>query len=104
MSETENNDALLRLEIIMSQSIEDDFVNAFMNDATGQMFTKVDKVMGRGISIPKMGDSIWPQLNCMYIVYCTKKEAECVISIVNKLRNQYPNEGLAAFCSEAHCL
>ena len=55
---------LQRLEIIMSQSIEEDFVTAFMKEDTGRMFTKLPMVMGRGVTDPKMGDAVWPQLNC----------------------------------------
>lgn len=95
---------LQRLEIIMSQSIEEDFVTAFMKKDTGRMFTKLPVVMGRGITDPKMGDSVWPQLNCMYIVICTKEQAEVVKGIVADLHKEYPREGLACFKSRVKML
>lgn len=91
---------LQRLEIIMSQSIEEDFVTAFMKEDTGRMFTKLPVVMGRGVSDPKMGDAVWPQLNCMYIIICTKEHAEVTKAIVSRLHQEYPHEGLACFTSK----
>lgn len=91
---------LQRLEIVMSQSIEEDFVTAFMREDTGRMFTKLPVVMGRGVTDPKMGDSVWPQLNCMYIVICTKEQAEVTKDIISRLHQEYPNEGLACFSSK----
>ena len=91
----ENSEKLFRLEIILSQSIEEDFVNAFLTKQTGNMFTKIDNVMGRGFSVPKMGDAIWPQLNCMYIVYCTEAQTNVIKDIISDLRQEYPDEGIA---------
>ena len=95
---------LQRLEIIMSQSIEEDFVTAFMKEDTGRMFTKLPMVMGRGVTDPKMGDAVWPQLNCMYIVICTKEQAVVVKSIIDRLHQEYPKEGLACFKSKVKLL
>lgn len=95
---------LQRLEIIMSQSIEEDFVTAFMKEDTGRMFTKLPMVMGRGVTDPKMGDAVWPQLNCMYIIICTKEQATVVKSIIDKLHREYPKEGLACFKSKVKLL
>lgn len=91
---------LQRLEIVMSQSIEEDFVSAFMKEDTGRMFTKLPVVMGRGVTDPKMGDAVWPQLNCMYIIICTKEQAEVTKDIVSRLHQEYPYEGLACFTSK----
>lgn len=98
------DDKLFRLEIVLSQSIEEDFVKAFLEHDTGHMFTKMNDVMGRGFSVPKMGDNIWPQLNCMYIVYCTKEQASVTKEILNQLRREYPGEGIACFRSKAKML
>ncbi|AEE15669.1 PG0541 family transporter-associated protein [Treponema brennaborense] len=92
---------LVRLEIIMSQSMEDDFIAAFTKADTGKMFTKIPQAMGQGFSVPKMGDAIWPQLNCIYIVFCTKTQYAEVRKIIHRLRKEYPGEGLACFRSKA---
>lgn len=92
---------LIRLEIIMSQSIEEDFVNNFMNTDTGLMYTRIPDIMGRGFSVPKMGDSVWPQTNSMYIVYCTEEQSKNIIEIIKNLRKEYKSEGISCFCSKA---
>lgn len=94
-------DKFFRYEIILSQSIEEDFVRAFLERDTGRMFTKLNRVMGRGLSVPKMGDSIWPQFNCLYIVYCTKAQGAEIKEIIRELRKEYPDEGAACFRTKA---
>lgn len=94
-------DCVVRLEITMSQAIEEDFVTKFMAEDTGKKFTKLPVVMGRGNTEPKMGDAVWPQVNCMYIVFCTEDQSQHVVDIVLELRSVYPNEGIACFKSSA---
>ncbi len=101
---SQDEEKLFRLEIILSQSIEEDFVKAFLEKDTGHMFTKLDNVMGQGCSVPKMGDSIWPQLNCMYITYCTKSQSSEIKAIIKSLRKEYPGEGIACFKTKAKIL
>lgn len=104
-SKSKGDDSKLhRLEIIMSQSIEEDFVADFMKEDTGRMFTKLPVVMGRGVTNPKMGDAVWPQLNCMYIIICTKEQAEVTKGIVSRLHQEYPNEGLVCFVSKVRVM
>lgn len=104
ISMIKEQDSLFRLEIILSQSIEDDFLADFLRCDTGHMFTKIDKVMGQGFSTPKMGSSIWPQLNSMYIVYCPQEKISSIKEILDSLRKEYPGEGVACFLSEAKVL
>lgn len=99
-----NEPKLFRVEIILSQSIEEDFVTAFMKKDTGKMYTKLPMVMGRGVTDPKMGDAIWPQLNCMYIIICTGEQADVIKGIIADLHREYPNEGLACFKSKVKML
>ena len=94
-----NNEVKNRLEITMSQAIEEDFINSFLAKDTGKMFTKIPVVMGQGNSEPKMGDAIWPQLNCMYIVICSDKEEKVIVDIIQSLHKMYPKEGL--FCTKS---
>jgi len=89
-----------RMEIIFSQSIDDDFMNACTEKRVGTYFTKIPDVLGKGCSVPKMGDNVWPQLNTMYIMYCEKEECEQIQEIVVALRAQYPTEGIASFISD----
>lgn len=91
----------VRLEIIFSQALEEDFQLAFREEGVGRRFTKFESVMGAGCSDPKLGDAVWPQLNMMYVIYCDKDEAKRIYAIVRKLRKKFLTEGIACFMSRA---
>lgn len=86
-----------RLDIIFSQSIDDDFILACEEKKVGQRFTKIPVVLGKGFSVPKMGDAVWPQTNTMYCVFCSDEEADALVDILKQLRKEYPGEGIACF-------
>lgn len=91
----------VRLEIIFSQAVEEDFEQAFSELGIGKRFTKFASVMGAGFSTPRLGNAVWPQLNMMYIIYCANEEADKIKGVITRLRNQYPTEGIACFVSQA---
>jgi len=90
-----------RVELIFSQAIEEDFVQLFKEKEVASRYTKLAGVMGAGYSNPRLGDAIWPQLNVMYIVYCSEEDCQKIIEIVEQLRVQYIGEGIACFVSTA---
>lgn len=90
-----------RVEIIFSQAIEEDFVQLFKEKNVAVRYTKLENIMGAGYSNPRLGDSVWPQLNVMYIIYCSEEDCKTIISIVEQLRLQYIGEGIACFVSES---
>lgn len=90
-----------RVEIIFSQALEEDFEAEFKENKVGSKFTKLSNVMGAGFCNPRLGNSIWPQLNMMYIIYCSQEESDKIIAIVEKLREKYLGEGIACFVSES---
>ncbi len=92
---------LVRVEIIYSQALDEDFTLAFKEAGVAKRFTKLNNVMGAGCSTPRMGDNVWPQLNMMYLIFCEKEEAEKIQEIVNRIRGQYTTEGVACFISSA---
>ncbi len=89
-----------RVEIILSQSIDEDFITACDEKNVGKGFTKIPGIQGRGYSVPKQGDAVWPQLNTLFIVYCKDEEVEVLFEIVEELRKKYPTEGASFFESE----
>lgn len=89
-----------RLEIICSQSMEEDIIEGFKNRKI-KCYTEFPSVMGSGYSVPKLGDAIWPQLNAMFIVYCTKEDAQKIKGLIKDLRKRYVGEGLACYVSKA---
>ncbi len=90
---------LTRLELIFSQALEEDFVAEFKEKKLAARYTKIANVMGAGYSNPRLGDAIWPQLNIMYIIYCSEEEAQKIIEICQSLREKYISEGIACFKS-----
>ncbi|WP_059369496.1 PG0541 family transporter-associated protein, partial [Treponema endosymbiont of Eucomonympha sp.] len=90
----------IRLELIMSQAIEDDFLSGLEAAAPGAKYTQYADAAGRGYSAPKLGSSVWPQLNTVFVLCCEADEAETVLGVVRGLRERYAGEGLACFKSE----
>ena len=92
---------LKRVEIILSAAVDEDFMDGFKKKGIGAHYTKISGVTGAGFSNPKLGDSVWPQLNEMIIVYCSKDEAEKILDLAEQIREKYPMEGIACFVSKA---
>ncbi|MCK9170717.1 MAG: hypothetical protein M0P01_09910 [Treponema sp.] len=90
-----------RVELIFSQALEEDFIEAFRRNMI-QKFTELPAVRGQGFSTPKLGDEIWPQLNAMMIVYCGDEDEIKIEKIVAGMREKYVTEGIACFVSKAH--
>lgn len=92
---------MVRIELIYSQAVEEDFFEAFREERVAYHYSKIANVTGAGFSNPKLGDAIWPQLNEMMIIYCSEEESKKICDIVDKLREHYPAEGIACFISAA---
>lgn len=86
-----------RVEIIFSQSIEDDILESLKDIQAAQFFTLIPGVRGRGYSTPKMGDPVWPEVNELMIIYCDDDSSEEIRERLERVRERYPNEGLAIF-------
>ncbi|AEV30079.1 hypothetical protein SpiGrapes_2303 [Sphaerochaeta pleomorpha str. Grapes] len=93
-----------KLEIIVSQAIDEDFLHDCKVLRVAQHYTKAVGVLGSGHSVPKMGDEIWPQLNNHYMIVVEDEEMEAIKRIVDNLRKTYPNEGIACFVSSVEAL
>lgn len=90
-----------RLEIIINLSIEEDLLELFKKKKVALKFTRFPEVHGAGHSEPKQGNSIWPEENVMYVVYCTEEEAEVIRTVVRELKGYFPNEGTKVFETNA---
>jgi len=87
-----------RIEIIFSQAIEEDILDALAPIPEAQFFSLIPGVKGRGYTTPKMGDSIWPEINELMIIYCMNDDAAAAIeAAIKKLQAKYTREGLALF-------
>ncbi len=87
----------VRIEIICSQALDEDFTEEFEKNNLSKYYTKISPVMGSGNSNPHLGDAIWPQLNTLYIIYCSEEDAEKIKQIVVKLRKLFVTEGIGCF-------
>lgn len=94
-----------RVEVILTQAIEDDFVQFYEKACKEKKikckYTKINNIQGQGNTIPKMGDSIWPQLNTLFVVYCEEDGVQIISEIMKFLHRVYVGEGAAAFVSDA---
>ena len=100
-SEATGDGMRVRVELIFSEALEEDFDQIFKEEKIGKHFTKIANVMGAGYNNPHLGDSVWPQLNTMYIIYCGEDEARKIYDVVVRLRKKYLTEGIACFMSTA---
>lgn len=96
-----------RIEIVLTQAIESDFLQLYERECRRAgikcKYTKLENVMGSGNTDPKLGDSIWPQLNVMFILYVEDGFVPVVSNIMKKLHEMYVGEGTAAFATECNC-
>jgi hypothetical protein len=93
-------DKRIRLEFIMSQALEDDFLREIEKVLPACKYTQLTGVHGKGYSVPKLGDAVWPQENTLFVLYVAEYESEKIVEVINALRKEYTGEGLACFRSE----
>ena len=94
-----------RIEIIFSQSLEEDLVQwieaASQDLSSKPMYTIIPSVLGKGNSNPKMNDAIWPEVNEILIIYTESEDFQKYVEEgIEKIRLQYPREGIAFFVME----
>jgi hypothetical protein len=91
----------VRLEIITSEAVSEDFVAQTNYAVPDFAYTKVPVAHGRGNTSPKLGEATWPEINVVFTIYCTEEEAGRILAIVGMMRGKYPDEGVACFKSYA---
>ena len=88
---------MIRLEIIANRSVEENILEALVREGVGKYYTKHPTIFGVGTSGPRMGDPIWPEENFAIVVWCDKEEAKKIRRAVQKVKKQYPDEGIKMF-------
>lgn len=91
-----------RIEIIFSQALEEDllqWIETAPKDLSSKpMYTIIPSVLGKGNSNPKLNDSIWPEINEIMILYTENEDFQSYVEKgVEKIRAEYPREGIAFF-------
>jgi hypothetical protein len=93
-----------RLELIANRSVRDDLMEIFAKRGIAKRYTEMPNVFGYGTSEPKQGDSIWPELNFLLIIYCDEEEARAVADAVREIKSYFPGEGVKLFSHDAETL
>jgi hypothetical protein len=88
-----------RVEVIFSQALEDEILTALAPIPEAARYSIIPNVRGRGYTIPKMGDAIWPGINEILIIYCSDAGAKAIEKAVGLVRDESPNEGVAFFAT-----
>ncbi len=88
-----------RIEFIINQSVDEVFTSLCEKYQVGKFYTKIPNVTGNGFSGAKLGTPQNPGLNNMYIIYAPKEDIPMFKKIIETLRTQYPDAGVACFLS-----
>lgn len=88
---------MIRVEIVANHSVEENIFEAFAKEQVGKYYTKFSNVLGVGSAGPRMGDAIWPEENFVLVIWCEPREAMGIKRAVNKVKEQFPDEGITFF-------
>ena len=88
---------MTRIELFTNRSVEENLLDAFKYHGVAKAYSKIPVVHGVGGSGPRMGDSVWPEENVAFIIWCDDVEAEGVKRAVDEVKAQFPDEGIKLF-------
>ena len=88
---------MIRIEIVANHSVEENILEALKSEGAGKYYTKYPGIFGVGTTGPRMGDAIWPEENFALIIWCEDDEAKAIQRAVEKVKEQFPGEGIKIF-------
>jgi hypothetical protein len=88
---------MLRLEIFINRSVEENLLEAFKDEGVATAYSKIPVMHGVGRQGPRMGDAIWPEENIGFVIYCEAEEAEGIKRAVDSVKEKFPDEGIKVF-------
>jgi hypothetical protein len=91
---------MIRIEIFTNRSVEENLLEAFKDEGVAKAYSKIPIVHGAGHSGPRMGDSVWPEENVAFIIWCDDAEADGIRRAVQSVKRAFPGEGIKLFSSE----
>jgi hypothetical protein len=86
-----------RVEIIAAQAILEDVLEAFEHYAVPMHYTIIPTAHGKGNTIPKLGDDVWPEENFILIIYCENATLEKIEKAIQLVKKKYDHEGIGYF-------
>jgi hypothetical protein len=88
---------MIRVEVICSNSVNEDVLDAFKKEGVAKFYTQYPNVHGIGSHGPRMGDAVWPEENSVFVIWCEEAEARGIQRAVEKVKKNFPDEGLEIF-------
>jgi nitrogen regulatory protein PII len=90
-----------RIEIITNQSIEEDLLEMISTPDSSFNYTLIPNVRGRGRQGTREGSALWPERNCLLLLFIEDSQVDKIKEIVNKLKEKFPREGTKLYISQA---
>jgi hypothetical protein len=87
-----------RIEIISSESMQVEIVEALHRAVPGIEYTVLLNAQGVGRRSRKEGTTIWPEENFVLFSYLEPEAAEAALAAVARIKARYPREGISFFC------
>lgn len=88
---------MTRLEIIANRSVQADIEEALERAVPGILYTEIPVVHGRGQVRRKLGTPTWPEENFLLIAYLPEGDAELARGAVERIREDFSQEGVVVF-------
>lgn len=86
-----------RVEIIAAQAILEDVLEALEHYAVPMHYTIIPTAHGKGNTIPKLGDDVWPEENFILIMYCEEATLQSIEMAIKLVKKKYDHEGIGYF-------
>ncbi len=86
-----------RVEIIAAQAILEDVLEALEHYAVPMHYTIIPTAHGKGNTIPKLGDDVWPEENFVLIMYCEEATLQSIEMAIQLVKKKYDHEGIGYF-------
>ena len=93
-----------RVEIITNLAISEDILEELEIRGLADSYTFLPCVHGRGNKGTRLGSPLWPEENCIYLLYLEDHAAEAVKEAVRTIKKRFPNEGTKCYISPAEAV
>ncbi|MDC7225666.1 MAG: hypothetical protein PQJ61_02750 [Spirochaetales bacterium] len=88
-----------RVEIITNQAIAEDILDSLEAHNIAENYTIIPHIHGRGKKGTRLGSPLWPEENCIYILYIDDDNVQIVKDVIKGIKDRFPNEGTKMFIS-----
>jgi hypothetical protein len=86
-----------RLELMANRSVEEEIISGLEAGIKDFYYTLLPVVHGRGKAQYCLGTPTWPETNFLLISYLNDRDTEMVKSVIEEIKNRFPNEGIKLF-------